>query len=383
MFCSQCGNELAVHNFCPKCGKPNTAQSQIVPPLPSDSALPKAAPFESVSPKPALPTKRQTRRLLGFLFRGRPGFELLVLFVIYAILLAINIPYSHGESNHNEYQGQQIMIMWFISGLVFRNYWKARNRKGWIGALVGVLVTTVVLIFGEAMHIRSQQKYEAAQVVSEIQKDVSDLNKSAADNQGVPKPTGQLDTTPKMKGDLGEEERFAKTFINKMVSQRNDYLHELDAVGWDKLLDAERIRKDKNLMESKMIIQKAKDIVSKYRADTNTLFDNARKVIGTLNVSEDARQKIMGGFDRGMAKNRSRMDSILDLEAKSVAEFENIFALLSTKKGAWEVQDGKILFASDSDLREFNSYLTHIKELTSKEETIQKQSSEAANNTLP
>jgi hypothetical protein len=385
MFCSQCGTELAVDsNFCPKCGKPITSQSKIISPMRNGSTLAKSAPLESVSqpPNSASTTKSPTRRLLGFLFRGRPGFELMVLFVIYAILLAVNIPYSLGESNHNEYKGQQIMIMWFISGLVFRNYWKGRNRKGWIGALVGVLVATVVIIFGEAMHIRSQQKYEAAQVVSEIQKDVSDLKKSAADDQGVPKPTGQLDTTPKMKGDLGEEERFAKTFINKMVSQRNDYLHELDAIGWGKLLDAERIRKDKNLVESKMIIQKAKDIVSQYRADTNILFDNARKEIGTLNVSEDSRQKIMSGFNRGMAKNRSRIDSVWDLEAKSVAKFGNIFALLSTKMGAWEVQDGKILFANDSDLKEFNSYLTNIKELTNEEDAIQQQSSEAVNNTF-
>jgi hypothetical protein len=350
--------------------------------LSSDHALPKSTPTQLASPKPAISTEKKAFKfsgLFGIQFRGTL-IELLIPFVIYGILLAVRIPYYPGDSTHsNEYQGMGMLFLWVISGFTFRAYWKAHNRKGWVGALVGVFVSTVFIYVGEAMHIRSKQEYQAARMVSEFKKDASNLAKSAGDDKALPKPMGQLDTTPKMQGDLGEEERFAKTFINNMASLRNDSLHELKAIGWYNLSDVERIGRDKNLAESKMIIQQAKSIINKYRANTQTLFENERKEIGTLNVSKDSKQKILAAFDSGMGKTRSQVDSIWDLEAESVAEFENIFTFLSKRKGAWKVRDGNLLFENDRDLKEFNSYLTRIQELATKEETIQKQSIEAAN----
>ncbi|MEZ5457049.1 MAG: hypothetical protein R3F04_13220 [Lysobacteraceae bacterium] len=51
---------------------------------------------------------------------------------------------------------------------------------------------------------------------------------------------------------------FSKQFIGQMASLQNDYLIELEVIGWNGILDFRRIEKDETLAESGAIIQKAK-----------------------------------------------------------------------------------------------------------------------------
>ena len=222
----------------------------------------------------------------------------------------------------------------------------------------------------------------AIQVVSEIQKSYSSFINTANDAQGIPQRIEAMDTTPKAKGDLGEIERFLKTFLNRMASQRNDLLLELEAIGWDFILDPDRIKKDRTLTESKMLIQRANAIVRKYKAQTYTLLDNTQKEISILNISENYRRGILNGFKEGMANQRSQIDEIWDLEIKAISEIENIIALLAVKQGAWEVQNGELLFANQSDVDNFNSYLTAIQEHLARQQAIQKQSIATMNKNL-
>lgn len=229
----------------------------------------------------------------------------------------------------------------------------------------------------------SQQRSAATQAITEIQKSYSSITSAANDAQGIPQRIeGNLDATPKTKGEFGEMERFMKIFMNKMAAQRNDYLLELDAIGWEKILDPSRVSQDRTLIESKMMIQKANDIVHKYKTQTYTLLANARNDINSLNISESSKNDMLRGFDKGMANSRAQIDAMWDLEGKTISEFENIFALLSARKGAWAVQNGQILFADQSDLDAFNSYVTAIQELSAKQQGIQKRSMETVNNNL-
>lgn len=221
----------------------------------------------------------------------------------------------------------------------------------------------------------SQHKTAMIKAATEIQKEYSSLLGSTTDSQGLPKRIeSKINTT---KGAMGEMERFIKTFMNQMASERNDYLLELEAIGWEKILDPERVKADKRLIQSKTMIQNAKDIVAKYRHRTSTLLNKARKDISNLDLTESLKQEIRNGFDRGMAKSSSQIDAMWDYEAQIVCEFENIFTLLSERRGKWGVQDGQILFVNETDLKAFNLHLVSIQELLRKQEAIQKQSIEA------
>jgi len=223
-----------------------------------------------------------------------------------------------------------------------------------------------------------KQDDRVIQTVSEIQKSYSSFLNAANDAEGIPQYIEALDATPKAEGDLGEIERFMKTFLNRIAYQRNKLLFELDAIGWDRILDPDRIKKDKNLTESKLLVQKANEIVCKYKDQTYILLDNVQKEISALNISESIRKGILNGFKEGM-KNQ-QIDAMWDLESKVISEFGNIITLLSARQGNWEIQNGNFLFTYQSDVNTFNSYLNAIQEHVTRQQTIQKQVIEDINN---
>ena len=254
----------------------------------------------------------------------------------------------------------------------------ARKRGGKIAGLSFLAIFISMIASGLIGY--SQQKQEAKQALSEIKSQYSELIESSTDAQGFPKRIERpINTTPKSSGEFGEMERFMKEFMDQMATQRNDYLLELEAIGWNGVLDANRIKADKTFDESKVIIQKAKEVVSKYTANTQTLLDSAKNNIRSLNISESSKRSMLSGFDRGMEKAKENIDALWSLEAKTIKEFENIINLLAAKKGAWVVEGEQILFYNDSDLERFNSYIASIQNIAKQQEAIQRQSVQTVN----
>ena len=69
--------------------------------------------------------------------------------------------------------------------------------------------------------------------------------------------------SPRARGEFGEIERFFKTRLSQMASLPKDYERELAAIGWETILDPERLGRDSTLIMSNLIVQKAKTIVAK------------------------------------------------------------------------------------------------------------------------
>ena len=249
----------------------------------------------------------------------------------------------------------------------------ARKRRGKVAGF-SFLAIFICMIAGDLIGY-SQQNQEAKQALSEIQDQYSALIESSTDSQGLPKRIEKpINTTPKASGEFGEVERFMKEFIDQMVSQRNDYILELQAIGWNGILDVNRIKADKTFIESKVTIQKAKEVVKKYKEQINTLLSNVKDNIRSLNVNETSKREMLSGFDRGMEKAKKNIDALWSLESKTINEFENIINLLSARKGAWIVEGEQILFYNDSDLERFNYYMASIQKMVGQQEEIQRQS---------
>ena len=150
MFCSQCGTELAADSiFCFKCGKQIQEHSLIAEPSPDDSILPHPSPLDPAPqpPKPAGLTKRQNFTL---------AFWTLLLISIFFV--EVLIPALYGEKYDIAKKGGTLM---FGTGWAFWYFWKVRNRKGWVGGIVGVAVSILVLFLGAAIggYVRGQPDY--------------------------------------------------------------------------------------------------------------------------------------------------------------------------------------------------------------------------------
>ena len=150
MFCSQCGTDLAANSiFCFKCGKQIQEQSLIAEPSLDDSILPQSGSLDPAPqpPKPAGLTKRQNVTL---------AFWALLLISIFSV--EVLIPAFYGEKYDIAKKGGTLM---FGTGWAFWYFWKVRNRKGWVGGVVGVAVSILVLFLGAAIggYVRGQPEY--------------------------------------------------------------------------------------------------------------------------------------------------------------------------------------------------------------------------------
>ena len=255
-------------------------------------------------------------------------------------------------------------VIWMIFNVTFG------RKQGYKKAALSFLVISGSTTASGLISYR-QEESATRQLKTEIQQLLTGPTTNA--HGLAPSPEGKSDTASATRGEFLEIAQFTKTLMNKVASQRDDYSRELDASGFKRILDRERLERDITLFESKMIVHKAKEIVAKYRILSATLTESARKDIGRLRVSDQGKRDLARGFDDGVTKWRSQHDAMWDLEAEIVSEVDKIFALLARRRDAWVVQNGQLVFASGRDRSEFESYLNTIEELGRKQDAILKQ----------
>lgn len=267
------------------------------------------------------------------------------------------------------------LLVWVVFHAIF-----VRKRGPKINA-VAFMAIYGSLFFG-ALIGASQKKHEAVKALSSMQQEMQRVISTSVDSTEFPARIERSpSTTSQVSGDFGEMERFTKEYMDRLVAQRNDYLLELEAIGWNSILDAHRIKNDTTLSESKVLIERAKAIVDKYEKKTAVLLQDTRARISAFSMSESTKKEMLAGFDKGMEKARSQMDEQWKLEKQVVLQFENIVLLLAASKG-WIVEGEQILFASGDDLARFNSYSEKIQQITRQQEQLQKNSFAEVNQNL-
>lgn len=269
------------------------------------------------------------------------------------------------------------IIVWLIFYATFT------RKKGAKIAGISFIIIYVSFMLSGYLSV-TMHKIEAKKAITEIETQFEKILKSSDSPSGIPERIQEeIQTSPKSKGMFGEMERFVKIFMDRSVSLRNDYLLELSAIGWDKILDPTRIKNDRTFVESKFTINKAKEIVEKYKTLTNNLFkEDAFAEIDRLEINEDFKQEMKNGFKRGLGTTKITIDRHWFLEEKCLSEIEKIIDLLSTRKEVWVIENSQILFYNENDLKEFNAYIYNIQDIVKEQQLIQQQSIDQAKESL-
>ena len=269
------------------------------------------------------------------------------------------------------------IIVWLIFYAIFT------RKKGAKIAGISFIIIYVSFMLSGYLSV-TMHKIEAKKAITEIETQFEKIAKSSSSPSGIPERIQEeIQTSPKSKGVFGEMERFVKIFMDRSVSLRNDYLLELSAVGWDKILDLTRLKNDRTFVESKFTINKVKEIVEKYKTLTNNLFEEgAFAEIDRLEIDEDFKQEMKDGFKRGLGTTKIMIDRNWFLEEKCLLEIEKIIDLLSTHKDVWVIENSQILFYNENDLKEFNAYIYNIQEIVKEQQLIQQQSIDKAKESL-
>lgn len=259
-----------------------------------------------------------------------------------------------------------------IPWLIFHFLVAKRRGSGFAGAsLVLILASTTV---GTWVAWKAHDKrQEMAKMQASMKKELDTVARSVEEA----KPTGKIDTTPAASGEVGEMERFGRTFLARMAELRNDYLRQLDTIGWGRILDAKRIGADKGLAQSRAIVGKARAAVAAYKDKALATIESARADIDKLAVSDEARRGFRKGFENSLETSRGRLVEQLTLEAGIVDEVGKLFDLLAAKSGSWAVRDGKIVFSDQATLTSFNAHLAEMQKMSVRQEALQKQALES------
>lgn len=253
---------------------------------------------------------------------------------------------------------------------------------GWVLAVVGIVAVCASVAFGVKGYLKQQQKkrVEANQVVERLQNEYRDITSAADGPDGLPqKIEKKVDVASTAKGELGEMEKFLRQLMADMVAQRNEYFTELDALGWNQVLDGKRVQRDSDMGESRRVIAAARGLVDKYEAKSRGLLDGIPAAVQALKLSDASKRDMIQGFERSSVAARAQLVELWGLERQALGEIDGALNVLHGSRGRWKFDGGNFVFADQRTLDAFNRHMASVQTITQKQTDIQKRN---ASNTL-
>ncbi len=271
--------------------------------------------------------------------------------------------------------GTYLPIALFLAGGLHLTFGKRETSKtGWLGfALVYASLVTAAVI------TTNRQKVEFRKAATDIQQTISAVQAASSAGVAPPSPSSLSATGT---SEAAKASVVMKTIVNRGVANRREYFLELDAIGWGKILDGQRLRNDPTLVESKTMLQQAKDVARKYKSKTFQLLATARQDIENSDLSSSSKQSMLAGFDKSSSQATAIATDYWLLEEQMIAQTENVFNLLGAKRGAWDIQHDQITFQRQADLDLYNSYMAKVQSLVVRQEQLQSASIQKAHESL-
>ena len=186
--------------------------------------------------------------------------------------------------------------------------------------------------------------------------------------------SGTNPDAPRARGEFGEIERFYKTRLSQMASLAKEYERELAAIGWETILDPERLGRDSTMIMSNVIVQKAATLVARYQTWTDVSLEESKQAVSDIPINEWAKQHMVNDIGQVMEEVHAGLNERWSWEGEIIALVGRVIEWLSSNHEAWSVENGGLVFANPSDLRRFNSYMTKLDKLTSQQGAREKES---------
>jgi len=177
-------------------------------------------------------------------------------------------------------------------------------------------------------------------------------------------------TPSRASGQFGEFEKLLKEFMMAVTTFRNDYLRELHATGWESIMDLKRIRQDKDMLETKRILNDAKAVVTRFEGKTENLFETCRTKIRSLTLEESAKQDILKGFNQSAQNSSNQFAQHWKSEKETMEEIEAMLMLLADK-AAWRLQGEELIFQKQETLVQFNQHQKKLQDISKEQEEMQ------------
>jgi len=261
------------------------------------------------------------------------------------------------------------LLAYGLGWLLFRV--SGRNlTAGRVAVCVLAALMVISKLAQSGLAVSEQRHADQVTVANDLRDDLKTLSQGA-DGDG-PIPT--LNPNATVGGDLGDLQLFIKAYLNNVISLQNEYAAELNSIGWNQVLDPDRLRKDKDLVESKALVARAQATVEKYRQRWVSLAATTQASVDRMDANTAAKRGFVQGFRTSAEKGNARANEMWELEAGVVANTEHVIELLAANRGSWSFEDGQFVFADQRTLDAFNVYVERMNVLSAREEAIRSQS---------
>ncbi len=162
-------------------------------------------------------------------------------------------------------------------------------------------------------------------------------------------------------GEPGAPERVAamegivREWVAAAKDLRQQYVRDLEASGWESILDAGRLERETDFSESRAIIARARAVAAaqpgKYRA-------LAAKYTGPLHaVAEQKKEgwQLARELERRLPKDMENAERLFDHELLIIEGSERVILFLEKTRGTWKIRDDNVVFRNDADAAAYNA----------------------------
>lgn len=196
----------------------------------------------------------------------------------------------------------------------------------------------------------------------------------AEESDGLP---GRLEPGPRRKspkpGAEGVMEDMVIDLLDEVAELRNHYVRDLETIGWDNILDMQRLRSDVGGTESRVIVGQARRLLSRYEAGVASVVDSVpSRIDATPNLTEKDRYNMKTGFRVGFGRTEDRRREMMKLEWEGLTVTQNILDLLEDRS-SWDLINGDLIFADEAQVSHFNDQVARMAAISERQETLMKE----------
>lgn len=297
------------------------------------------------------------------------GFLGLICIAIFAYELLI----STDRNSNVSLQVGENLVYGFILFAVFTHFLGKHLSKQQKSLSLVVIVTALTggsVLFAQMRVQSDNESY------SRIQDNVLSVLEGPAAEDGRMQPLQVPPDSGSAKSENAIVEAAVTGYLNKLIANNNNYVTELEAIGYDSLIDGARIQADTDMDESQFILDRTAAIIDKYEELNEQTAFEFRDSFDEQNVSAATRATFRESYDEGMESSLERARQIWNLERQALELVGELVGFLNMTRTNWYMEEEQFVFATDKNLAIFNSLLTRIDETVAQQEAIRAKSAE-------
>jgi hypothetical protein len=147
----------------------------------------------------------------------------------------------------------------------------------------------------------------------------------------------------------------ARERLGAMHDRTARYHAEIEAAGFERILDPARLAGDASLAESARILAAARTAVHGQRADVAAAWDGLLQDLRAIEFEQLPRENFMSGVEASFATAGTQVAEYWRLEEEIVERIAAMIDVLATASDGWAIESGNMTFGSQADADRWNA----------------------------